>query len=407
MLAGKRIVLGVTGGIAAYKAADIVSALVKREATVRVVMTRAARSFIAPLTLAALSGHPVSEDGFTAEGQVTHLRLAREADLLLIAPATANIIGKLAAGIADDLLSTVVLAYEGPVLICPAMNARMYLHPVVQRNVRILRELGYHFAGPEEGRLACGDEGPGRLAGVERIVEAVRNILQPRRDFEGLRVLVTAGPTREPLDPVRFLSNRSSGRMGYAVAEAARERGALVTLVSGPTALPAPPGVDVVPVTTAQEMCEAVTARFADCDVVIKAAAVADFRPREVRTRKMEKGDEPTLTLVLERTPDILSILGRARKHQILVGFAAETGEPEKRALAKSRAKGVDLVVANDVSRPGAGFDVETNIVTLVYPDGRMIRLPEMSKKDVAHRILDAVAELRREGGPGGQPDLR
>lgn len=406
MFTGKRIVLGVTGGIAAYKAADVVSALVKRGATVRVVMTRAARSFIAPLPLAVLSGHPVAEDGFTSGGGLTHIELARDADLLLIAPATANIIGKLAAGIADDLLTTVALAHEGPVLVCPAMNARMYRHPVVQRNIRTLRELGCHFAGPEEGRLACGDEGPGRLAGVERIVQAVEDVLGRVRDLEGLRVLVTAGPTREPLDPVRFLSNRSSGRMGYAVAEAARARGALVTLVSGPTALPAPPGVDLVRVSTAQEMYEAVMARFPDCDALIKAAAVADFRPREVQARKIKKGGDPTLTLVLERTPDILSALGRARKHQILVGFAAETENLEERAFTKLRAKGVDLVVANDVSRPGAGFEVETNIVTLVYPDGRMIRLPEMSKRDVAQRILDAVAELRREGGPGGQPGL-
>ncbi|MDI6711328.1 MAG: bifunctional phosphopantothenoylcysteine decarboxylase/phosphopantothenate--cysteine ligase CoaBC [Bacillota bacterium] len=407
MFTGKRIVLGVTGGIAAYKAADIVSALIKREATVRVVMTRAARSFIAPLTLAVLSGHPVAEDGLTAGDGLTHIHLTRDADLLLIAPATANIIGKLAAGIADDLLTTVALAHEGPVLICPAMNSRMYRHPVVQRNIRMLRELGCHFAGPGEGRLACGDQGPGRLAGVDRILEAVESVLGRVRDLEKLRVLVTAGPTREPLDAVRFLSNRSTGRMGYAVADAARSRGALVTLVSGPTALPAPPGVDLVQVTTAQEMCEAVMSRFPDCDVLIKAAAVADFRPREVQSRKIKKGGAPALTLVLERTPDILSALGRARTHQILVGFAAETEEAEERALMKSREKGVDLVVANDVTRPGAGFEVETNIVTLVYPDGRMIRLPEMSKRDVAHRILDAVAELRREGMPGGQPGLR
>jgi len=406
VIAGKRIILGVTGGIAAYKAADLVSELVRRRASVRVVMTRAARSFIAPLTLAVLSGHPVAEDEFPSGGGLTHIELTRDADLLLIAPATANIIGKLAAGIADDLLSTAFLAHDGPVLICPAMNTRMYRHPVVQRNIRILQELGCRFAGPEEGRLACGDEGPGRLAGVERIVAAVEEVLGRKRDLLGLRILITAGPTREPLDPVRFLSTRSSGRMGYAWAEAAQARGATVTLVSGPTALAAPPGVDLVPVTTSQEMYDAVLARFPECDVLIKAAAVADFRPREVSGSKIKKGAGTTLTLSLEKTPDILSAAGRARKHQLLVGFAAETENLEERALAKLRAKGADLVVANDVTRPGAGFETETNIVTLVYPDGRMIRLPEMSKREVAERILDAVVDLKREGGSGGQPGL-
>lgn len=406
MLAEKRIVLGVTGGIAAYKAADVISALVKRGAVVQVVMTRAARAFIAPMTLAVLSGHPVAGDGFADDGSVTHIELTREADLLLIAPATANIIGKLAAGIADDLLSTAALAHTGPVLLCPAMNHRMYHNAAVQANIRLLKERGCHFIGPDEGRLACGEEGTGRLVSPERIVNAAAALLRDR-DLNGLRIMVTAGPTREPLDPVRYLTNRSSGRMGYAVAEAARARGAQVILVSGPTCLRPPEGAEAVQVTTAQEMYEAVMNRFTDCDAVVKAAAVADFRPSTTQAGKIKKGDAETMTLVLERTPDILEALGRARTSQILVGFAAETGDLEAKALAKARAKGVDLLVANDVNRPGCGFDVPTNAVTLVYPNGTVKRLPLMDKNDVAHRILNAVVELRREGGRGGQNDVR
>ncbi|MFZ5901091.1 MAG: bifunctional phosphopantothenoylcysteine decarboxylase/phosphopantothenate--cysteine ligase CoaBC [Bacillota bacterium] len=402
VLAGRRIVLGVTGGIAAYKAAELVGRMTKDGADVRVIMTRSAQKFISPLTLSTLSGHPVSTDLFGPGGEsVPHIDLAREADLLVLAPATANVIGKIAAGIADDLLTTVVLACTAPVLVCPAMNCRMFRNPIVQMNIEKLKGLGFHFVPPESGRLACGEEGPGRLASVDKILAAAGDLLNARRDFAGCRVLVTAGPTREPLDPVRFLSNRSSGRMGYAVAAAAAERGAGVVLVSGPTALAPPAGVTLVQVTTAREMLEAVLGHFPQSDVVIKAAAVADYRPRAESVQKIKKS-AGELRLELERNPDILAELGRRKGRQILVGFAAETEAAEENAMLKARAKGADFIVANDVTAPGAGFDVTTNVVSLVYPDGRVVRLPQMDKKAVAHHILDAVAELRRGGAGHG-----
>jgi len=402
VLAGRRIILGVTGGIAAYKAAELVARMTKDGADVRVIMTRSAQKFISPLTLSTLSGHPVSTDLFGSSGEgVPHIGLAREADLLVLAPATANIIGKIAAGIADDLLTTVVLACTAPILVCPAMNCRMFQNPIVQMNIEKLKGLGFHFAPPESGRLACGEEGPGRLASIDNILAAVRNLLNTRHDFAGCRVLVTAGPTREPLDPVRFLSNRSSGRMGYAVAAAAAERGASVILVSGPTSLTPPAGVTLVQVTTACEMFDAVLSHFPQSDVVIKAAAVADYRPRTKSLQKIKKA-AGELTLELERNPDILAELGRRKDGRILVGFAAETEATEENAVLKARAKGADFIVANDVTAPGAGFDVKTNIVSLVYPDGRVVRLARMDKKAVAHHILDAVAELRRGGARRG-----
>ncbi len=395
------MILGITGSIAAYKAADIAGRLVRHGAQVHVVMTRAAREFISPLTLEALTGRPVHTDMFDARGGVlTHLELARAGNLLAIAPATANIIGKAASGLADDLLSTLILAFRGPVLFCPAMNPAMFDNPIVQKNIRALEAAGYSFCGPESGRMACGDEGRGRLAEPELIMERITGLLRGKNDFAGLRVLVTAGPTREPLDPVRYLTNRSSGRMGYAVARAARDRGAAVVLVSGPSSLPVPGGVGLVPVTTAAEMAAAVKEHFPESDVLVMAAAVADYRPAAVSPDKLKKRDG-VLMLTLVPNEDILTdIASRARKPgQVVVGFAAETGDPRPAALEKARRKGVDLMVGNDVAQPGAGFDVPTNTVVFAYPDGRSEQLPEMDKYEVAWHLLDRVLTLR--GGRG------
>lgn len=398
VLAGRRVILGVTGGIAAYKAVEIAGCLVKKKTEVQVVMTAAARHFAAPPALETITGRPVESDMFAPRaGGVAHIEMARWGEVMLIAPATANILGKAAAGIADDLLSTLFLAFDRPVLFCPAMNKTMYANPVVQRNIQTLAALGYHFCGPCPGRLACGEEGTGRLPAVDAVIGALAGLVG-ERDLDGRRIMVTAGPTREPLDPVRYLSNRSSGKMGYAVARAARERGARVILISGPTALASPPGVETVFVETAAEMRRAVLAHLDGCDAVIKAAAVADYRPRERAETKIKKSGA-TNTVVLEPTPDILAELGRRKRSFVLVGFAAETERLEERAVAKARAKGADLIVANDVTRPGAGFDVDTNIAVFAYPDGRVNRLPLMEKSALAHRILDETATLAGGGG--------
>lgn len=398
VLAGRRVILGVTGGIAAYKAVEIAGRLVKQGAEVQVVMTAAAGDFVTPLALQTISGRAVESDMFAPRtGGVAHIEIARWGELMVIAPATANVLGKVAAGIADDLLTTLIVAFNRPVLFCPAMNATMYGNPVVQRNIETLTALGYHFLRPCSGRLACGEEGPGRLPAVETIVEELAG-LATDRDLAGRRIMVTAGPTREPLDPVRYLSNRSSGKMGYAVARAARERGAEVILVSGPTALTPPAGVETVFVETAAEMRRAVLEHLDGCQAVIKAAAVADYRPREQADTKIKKSGE-TSSLFLEPTPDILAELGRLKGSFVLVGFAAETEQLEERAVTKARAKGADLIVANDVTRPGVGFDVDTNIAVFAYPDGRVSRLPLMRKSALAHRILDEVRNLA--GGCG------
>ena len=398
MLGGKRVVLGVTGSIAAYKAAEIAGQLVRNGAEVHVVMTRAAREFVSALTLETITGNPVHTEMFAGRsgaGTLVHLDLARTADVLLVAPATANLIGKAAAGLADDLLSTLILAFRGPVLFCPAMNPGMYANPVVQRNIELLRAAGHRFCGPERGRVACGEEGPGRLAGVDAIMDGLNALVSGQRDLGGLTVLVTAGPTREPLDPVRYLTNRSSGRMGYAAARAARDRGARVVLISGPTALPVPPGVEYVPVVTAAEMAAAVKRHFPESDVLVMAAAVADYRPASAASEKMKK-DGRRLTLELVLNEDILRYAGRAKRpDQVVIGFAAETGSPGERALTKAREKGADLIVGNDVTMPDAGFDAETNIVVLVFPDGRSIPLPRMDKYAVACRVLDEALRIR------------
>lgn len=396
MLSGKNITVGVTGGIAVFKAAQLVSNLKAGGAELHVIMTRSAQEFVTPLTFQVLSGNPVRTDLFEAAyGAVQHIELAAWSDLVVIVPATANILGKVAGGIADDLLSTVIMAATCPVLFCPAMNVNMYDNRVVQRNLAELRNLGYHFVEPGVGRLACGAEGRGRLAELEIIFEKILSLLSPLRDLEGLTVMVTAGPTVEPIDPVRYLTNRSSGKMGYAVAEAAARRGAKVILISGPTTLRPPEGVEFISVETASQMYNAVMEHFPRVDVVVKSAAVADFRPIEVSGQKIKKHAD-TMSIELVKNPDILAELGSRKKEQILVGFAAETGELEENARQKVVAKNLDFLVANDVTQPGAGFGSDTNIVKFVYPDGCVVPLPLMDKLALAHRILDEALAVRK-----------
>ena len=391
----KTVVLGITGSIAAYKSAELASLLVKRNYSVHVIMTPAATRFITPLTLQAISQNPVHVDMFTPPDswEIGHVSLAGRADLILVAPATADFLARLAAGMADDLLAATILAARVPVLLAPAMNDGMYANPVLQEKIAYLKKFGYRFIEPESGRLACGSVGQGRLAGPDAIVGAVVQSLTAELDLAGKRILVTAGPTREAIDPVRFISNYSSGKMGYAIAEEACRRGAEVTLVSGPAQLVPPPGVNLVPVETAQEMFEAVVSRYDQVDAVIKAAAVADFRPREKAVQKLKK-QAAGLVLELERTPDILGYLGEHKSGQVLVGFALETENLLTNAVGKLRQKNLDLIVANDLTDPEAGFEVDTNLVTLVYSTGENIKLPVLSKKEVASVLLDKVAAL-------------
>ncbi len=383
------IVLGVTGGIACYKALELVRLLVQDSCTVRVVMTRGAAEFVTPLSFQTLSGAPVATDLFdlTQESEIGHINLADGADLLVIAPATANVVGKLAAGIADDLLTTVVLATQAPLLVVPSMNVHMLAHPMVQANLTKLRGAGYHVMESDAGYLACGYEGKGRLPEPTAIVEEIRRLLRPK-DLAGERIVVTAGPSREALDPVRFISNRSSGKMGYALARAAARRGAQVTLVSGPTALPAPEGVRTVQVVTAEEMRAAVLAEFDAATAVFMAAAVADYRPRSASGSKIKRGDD-SVRLEFVPNPDIVAELGARKRHQIVVGFAAETESLLENARKKLHRKNLDLLVANDVTQEGSGFDVDTNAVTLLDRDGTVTPLPVMSKDDAAGRICD------------------
>ena len=395
-----RITLGVTGGVAAYKAAELVRRLQQEGFSVEVVMTRAACEFITPLTFAALTGKKVitglfAESGGEAnlESAIEHIAVAQRTDLLLVAPATADILAKFSRGISDDFLSTLYLAIAAPVVVAPAMNVNMWNHPATQENVERLRGRGVHVVSPDEGYLACGMTGAGRLAGQEAIVAAVREVLQVQRDLEGQTVLLTAGPTQESLDPVRFLTNRSSGRMGYAVAEAAAQRGAKVILISGPTALETPAGVTRIDVLTAAGMLEAVDAHFSEATIGVFAAAVADYRPAEVADRKMKKTGEG-LTLRLEPNPDILLTAARKKGNRLIVGFAAETDKVAENARKKLKEKEADLIVANDVTLAGAGFDVDTNVVTLFARDGRDLPLPRLTKREVAHRILDEVVRL-------------
>lgn len=391
------VVLGVTGGIACYKALELVRLLVQDSCAVRVVMTREAAEFVTPLSFQTLSGAPVGTDLFslTQESEIGHINLADSADLLVIAPATANVIAKLAAGIADDLLTTVALATQAPLLVVPSMNVHMLAHPMVQANLTRLRSAGYHVMEADAGFLACGYEGKGRLPEPPAIVDEIRRLLKPR-DLAGEKIVVTAGPSREPLDPVRFISNRSSGKMGYALARAAARRGAEVTLVSGPTALPAPEGVKTVSVTTTEEMRAAVLAEFDTATAVFMAAAVADYRPRAAAGGKIKR-DDAVLSLELIPNPDIVAELGARKRRQIVVGFAAETESLLENARAKLRRKNLDLVVANDVTQEGSGFDVDTNAVTLLDRDGTATPVPVMSKDAVADRIYDWFLQYRNQ----------
>jgi phosphopantothenoylcysteine decarboxylase/phosphopantothenate--cysteine ligase len=401
-----RVALGVSGGIAAYKAAELVRLLQERGLEVQVVMTRSAREFVAPLTFAALSGRKVITEMFGSasehanlESAIEHIAVAQAIDALVIAPATANIIAKLAHGIADDFLSTLAVATKAPIVVAPAMNVNMWENPATQENLKTLRGRGVKVLDPDAGYLACGMTGAGRLASVESIAQAVCETLGVRDDLKGETLLITAGRTEEPLDAVRYLSNRSSGKMGYALAEAARRRGASVILVSGPTHLEPPAGVVVERVRTAEEMAEAVLRNLEKATVVLMAAAVADFRAAEIQARKIKRRDGVP-ALKLEPTRDILAgVAGRRRPEQLVVGFAAETDQVVENAAAKLRSKHLDLMVANDVTQPGAGFDVDTNIVTLLFADGRRQPLEKMSKLEVAHHVLDAVVELRFAAG--------
>ncbi len=396
MIKNKNIILGITGGIAAYKSAVLTRELVKQGARVKVIMTRNATRFITPLTLQTLSGNPVYTDMFSLSGDwdIHHISLAQEADIIVIAPATYNMIGKIASGIADDLLSATVTATSAPVLICPAMNVNMYNNPVLRSNLDRLSSLGYVCMGAGRGELACKTEGEGRLPDPADIVEEVEAILT-EKDLKGQRVRITAGPTREAIDPVRYISNHSSGKMGYALAVMAHRRGADVTLISGPAALPVPAGVRFVGVSSASEMRDAVMGHREESTVIISFAAVADYRPSAVSGSKIKKVDQ-TLNIALERTPDIISEVGREKGDRILVGFAMETEDLVRNALAKIQTKGMDLIVANELGVPGSGFQHDTNIVKIIDKSGRIEDLPLMDKKDVADRILDRVVEIIR-----------
>jgi len=394
---GKKILLGVTGGIAAYKAVEVLRLLVTAGAQVQVVMTAGACEFVAPLTFQALSGEPVRTALFgPAAEPLEHISLGQAVDAIVIAPATANCLGKIAAGIADDLLTTVILAATRPILICPAMNVKMYENPVVQENLATLRQRGFQVLEPAAGEMACGAYGSGRLPEPADIVAAVACLLTPQ-DLAGRRFLVSAGPTCEDLDPVRFLTNRSTGKMGYAVAARARRRGAEVTLVSGPTALPAPWGVNRLAVRSALEMQAVLADLFPRCDVLIMAAAVSDYRPAGVAEQKIKRGEAEMLVKVTHN-PDIIAGLGAQRRHQqVLVGFAAETQDLLAQAAAKLQRKGLDLIVANDVTAPDAGFAVDTNRVTILDRQGGVEVLPLLSKDEVADRLLNRVAALLAE----------
>lgn len=393
-LSEKTIVLGVTGGIAAYKAAEICSTLVKAGGSVHVVVTEHATRFVGPVTFRALTGNQVITSLWDEprEYEIAHISLPDKADAFLIAPATANILGKIASGVADDMLSTMVMATSAPVILAPAMNFRMWENPVVKANVERLESLGYVFVNPEVGRLACGEEGVGRLAEPKKIVQAVIDCLEKKQDLAGVSILVTAGPTQEPIDPVRFIANRSSGKMGYAVARAAAERGARVTLVSGPTSLATPPKVEVVSVQTAAEMLDAVLKRLPGIRVVIGAAAVADYTPKSRGKAKIKKA-EAEMALELVPTTDIIAEVGRKKGDRVLVGFAAETEDLVKNAKAKLESKNLDFIVANDVSKVGIGFGADVNEVTIITKSGEAQDLPRLSKFEIGHRILDLVKE--------------
>jgi len=400
MLREKQIILGVTGGIAAYKAVELLRLLTKAGADVHVIMTRAAQEFITPLTFQTLSSNPVHTELFNliSEREIGHLSLAERADLVVIAPATANCIGKIANGIADDMLTTTLIATKAPVLLAPAMNVNMYTNPIYRENEEKLRRFGYLFANPVSGMLACGWEGEGKLASPEAIFEAACAALTAK-DLAGHTILVTAGPTREEIDPVRYISNYSSGKMGYALAREALRRGARVILVSGPTGLSSPVGVEYMGVTSADEMRSAVVSRIGECDAVIKAAAVADYRPLLRHSTKLKKMDSAT-TIELTKNPDILAEMGALGRRPILVGFAAETDELEYYATRKLKEKNLDIIVANDVSQPDSGFNSDTNRALLIFRDGSSEETGLLTKDELAGRILDRLAQILTPSPP-------
>lgn len=392
---GKRIVVGVSGGIAAYKAATLVSQLTQKGADVRVMMTEAATQFITPLTLQTLSRNPVAINTFEEKvpEKITHIDLADHTDLFVLAPATANLISKIAHGLGDDLITTTLLATRAPVCIVPAMNGHMFENPMVQENMNRLRSLGYHFIEPNEGQLACGYVGKGRMAEPEEILHWIEQYFQPRTSLAGKKVLITAGPTIEPLDPVRYFSNYSSGKMGYALAQAAKAAGAEVILVSGPTRLKSPEDVELIKIQRAVEMKEAVMSRLHEVDVIIKAAAVADYRPRQAFTQKIKKQNE-VLQVEFVKNPDIAVEIGRKKRDdQLFVGFAAETEHLETYAKEKLKKKKMDLIVANPVSLPGVGFESDENQVTIFDHEGEVLQLRKQSKEKIATQIISLIGE--------------
>ena len=398
-LTGKEIVLGVTGGIAAYKSAEIVSRLRHSGANVHVIMTRNAMEFIAPLTFQTLSANQVVTDTFEAPEywNVEHVALAKLADIFVVAPATANILAKMASGIADDMLSTTLLATKAQILVAPAMNTGMWTAPATQNNVKVLKERGVRMIGPESGMLACGDEGAGRMSEPETIVGEICRILSRKQDYAGKKVLITAGATRERLDPVRFITNDSSGKMGFAIAEAARDRGAEVTVIRGSVTAEIPAGIRMIRIESARELYDAMMQKAPEQDVIIQAAAVSDYRPAEQKDRKIKKESGSDLTLILTENPDIAKAVGEQKKPgQTLVGFAAETDNLLKNAKSKLGKKKLDLIVANDVTKPGAGFNVDTNIAVLITSDGSTEE-PLQTKRQLAERILDNVLEIRNK----------
>ncbi|MED4882924.1 bifunctional phosphopantothenoylcysteine decarboxylase/phosphopantothenate--cysteine ligase CoaBC [Bacillus smithii] len=400
MLKGKNILLCVTGGIAVYKAAALTSKLTQAGASVKVIMSNGAQKFVTPLTFQALSRNDVYTDTFDEKHpeSIAHIDLADWADLVLVAPATANIIGKLANGIADDMISTTLLAATAPVWIAPAMNVHMYDHPAVKRNIERLQSYGYQFVEPNEGYLACGYVGKGRMEEPENIVKLISSYWEKEKNqpLKGKKIVITAGPTREILDPVRFFSNRSSGKMGYALAEEAHQLGADVTLISGPVSLNPPIGVNVKYIENAEEMYDAVLEEFPYADIVIKSAAVADYRPKQVSNEKMKKQDGD-LIIQMERTKDILKTLGERKDHQFLVGFAAETSNLDEYAMSKLKRKNADMIIANNVNEKGAGFEEDTNIVTIYKKDGSNKRLGLMSKKELAKEIFREIVKTLQE----------
>ncbi len=397
MLKGKNILLGVTGGIAVYKAADLVSRLKKQGANIDVIMTEGATKFVTPLTFQTMSENQVHTEmfGLITNFDVEHISLAKKADLILIAPATANTIGKIANGIADNMLTTVVMASTAKVIFAPAMNTNMYNNPITQGNIEKLKKLGYEFIKPGVGRLACGDYGAGKMAEPADIVDYVISSFV-KKDLMGKKIVITAGPTIEPIDPVRYMTNHSSGKMGYSIAKEALDRGASVTLITGPSSLTPPEGVDVVRVNTTQEMFDAVGRYFDTCDVLIKSAAPLDYKPENVSPIKIKKrdGEEDILNLKFTRNPDIAHFYGKKKKDQIIVGFAAETDNVLEYANEKMKKKNFDFIVANDVTKPGAGFKGDTNIASIINRDGSFEEYPLMDKKQLAGKILDKVSIL-------------